>query len=223
MTEPHATSYEELRVRVTGLVRDADPEVLDGTAPATPEWRVRDVIAHLAGTTDDVVNGRLDGLASDAWTAAQVEKRRTVSFAELLAEWERWSPGFERMLAAGPLEVTGQALFDAFSHEQDIRNAIGRPGARDSAALDDAWEWFVAVRTSRGAPAIRFVTEQGEAVAGTGEPRATVRASRFELVRAITGRRTRAEMEAYGWEPEADPPMLLAAPFFAIRTESLGE
>ena len=37
--------------------------------PATPEWRAHDVLAHLVGVTDDVVNGRLDGIATDAWTA----------------------------------------------------------------------------------------------------------------------------------------------------------
>jgi uncharacterized protein (TIGR03083 family) len=223
MTEAHAISYEELRVRVTALVQEADSQLLEQQTPATPEWRVRDVIAHLSGVADDVVNGRLDGIASDAWTAAQVEKRSTMSFGDLLADWEQGSRGFEPMLAAAPMEVSGQALFDSFTHEHDIRNAIGRPGARGSHALDHAWEWFVAVRTTQGAPAIRFVTEGGEEVSGTGELRATVGASRFELVRATTGRRTRAEMERYEWDPAADPPILLGAPFFTIRAESLGE
>jgi uncharacterized protein (TIGR03083 family) len=223
MTEQHAPSYEALRVRVTEIVRDTEPELLEGPAPATPEWRVRDVLAHLSGVADDVVNGRVQGIASDEWTAAQVEKRRDLSIDDLLADWERWSPAFEQMLAAGPLEITGQALYDAVTHEHDIRHAIGRPGARDSDALEQGWEWQVAVRTVRGAPAIRFVTERGEQIAGAGTPAVTVQASCFELVRATTGRRTRKEIEAYAWEPEPDPPMLIAAPFFTIRTESLGE
>jgi uncharacterized protein (TIGR03083 family) len=223
MTEQHGPSYEALRVRVTELVLETDPDVLEGPAPATPEWRVRDVLAHLAGVADDVVNGRLEGIASDAWTAAQVEKRRDLSMDELVEDWERWSPGFEQMLAAGPMEITGQALYDAVTHEHDIRHAVGRPGARDSDALDHGWQWLVAVRAAAGEPAIRFVTEEGEDIAGVGEPATTVRASRFELVRATTGRRTREEIEAYAWEPEPDPSVLLAAPFFTIRTESLGE
>ena len=66
----------ELRVRVIELVRDVDPAVLDRPAAATPGWRVRDVLAHMVGVSDDVVNGRLDGIASDEWTGAQVERRR---------------------------------------------------------------------------------------------------------------------------------------------------
>src|SRR5689334_25417189 len=101
------------------------------------------------------------------------------------------------MLAAGPMEITGQALYDAVTHEHDIRHALGRPGARDADAIAHGWEWFVAVRTASGAPAVRFVTDQGDDVAGTGEPGVTVHASRFELVRATTGRRTRSEIESY--------------------------
>jgi uncharacterized protein (TIGR03083 family) len=223
MSEQHGVSYAALRVRVTDLVRDLDPAVLDRPAPATPEWRVRDVMAHMAGVADDVVNGRMEGITSDAWTGAQVDRRRELSLDDVIADWEQWSAGFETMLETGPMEITGQALFDAVTHEHDIRQAVGRPGARDSEAFDQGWEWFVAVRGARGAPAIRFVTERGDEIAGAGEPQVTVRAGRFELVRATTGRRTRAEIEAYGWDPEPDAPMLLAAPFFTIRAESLGE
>jgi uncharacterized protein (TIGR03083 family) len=223
MTEPHGPSYRELRVRVTAIVGDTNPELLEAPAPATPEWRVRDVVAHLAGVADDVVNGRMEGIASDEWTAAQVDKRRDLSIAELVADWEQWSPGFEQMLAAGPMEITGQALYDAVTHEHDIRHALGRPGARESDAINQGWEWLVAIRTSRGAPPIRFVTDRGENISGAGTPALTVRASRFELVRATTGRRTRHEIDAYEWEPEADATLLLSAPFFTMRTESLGE
>jgi uncharacterized protein (TIGR03083 family) len=223
MTEQHAPSYEQLRVRVTELVCDTEPQLLDRPAPATPEWRVRDVLAHLAGVADDVVNGRVEGIASDEWTAAQVEKRREFSIDDLLTDWERWSPDFEQMLAAGPMEITGQALYDAVTHEHDIRHAVDRPGARESNAIEDGWAWLVAVRTTRGAPPIRFVTEQGEQISGAGDPALTVRAPRFELVRATTGRRTREEIQAYLWEPEPDAALLISAPFFTMRTESLGE
>jgi uncharacterized protein (TIGR03083 family) len=223
MTEEHAPSYEALRVRVTALVHETEPGLLEGSAPATPQWRVRDVLVHMAGVSDDVVNGRLEGIASDEWTAAQVDKRREFSIDELLADWEQWSPRFEQMLAAGPMEITGQALYDAVTHEHDIRHAIGRPGARDSDAIDHGWEWMVAMRSVSGAPAIRFVTDRGEEIAGAGTPELTVRASRFELVRAATGRRTREEIVAYAWDPAPDPQILITAPFFTMRAESLGE
>jgi uncharacterized protein (TIGR03083 family) len=223
MTEAHATAYFELRARVTGLVGEVDPADLERPAPATPGWRVRDVLAHLVGVPDDIVSDRRDGIASDAWTAAQVDKRRDISVAALVADWDRWGPGFEELLAAGPPELTGQALFDAATHEHDLRHGVGRPGARASEAMQQGWDWFIDARTRMGAPAIRFVTERSDDVAGVGDPRVTVRAPYFELFRATTGRRTAAEMERYEWEPAPEPEMILAAPFFTIRTESLDE
>src|SRR3954471_14260388 len=129
MSEPHASAYGELRVRVTELLRQTDASALQQPAPATPGWRVHDVVAHLVGVPDDVVNGRLDGIASDPWTQAQVDKRTGCSAAEMLAEWEANAPAFEAMLAAAPGEIAGQAVFDAATHEHDLRHAVGAPGA----------------------------------------------------------------------------------------------
>jgi len=134
MSEPHAAGYRALRGRVRELV-ESDPAALDRPSPATPGWSAHDVLAHLVGVTDDVVNGRFDGIATDPWTAAQVEARRGMPVADMLDEWDAHSAGFEPMIGAAPMEIAGQALFDAATHEHDIRCALGRPGARDSDAL----------------------------------------------------------------------------------------
>jgi uncharacterized protein (TIGR03083 family) len=191
--------------------------------PATPEWRAHDVLAHLVGITDDVVNGRLEGLASNAWTKAQVDARVGRSTAELLEEWDETSPQFEEMLAAAPAEIAGQALFDAATHEHDLRNALGAPGARDSDAVDTGWEWIVEARTRAGAHAMCFVVEGGEAPSGVGDPVARIEASRFELFRAVAGRRTPDEIAGYRWDREPDPALVLGADIFTMRATSLGE
>ena len=85
----HGAIYRGVRLRITGLVRDLPDEVLNRIAPATPEWRVRDVVAHLAGGTADIVSGNLDGVASDDWTQVQVEARRDTPIGEVLDEWAR--------------------------------------------------------------------------------------------------------------------------------------
>src|SRR5215213_8776798 len=95
MSEPHATAYRELRLRVTEIVRAADASALSRPAPATPGWSAHDLVAHLVGVPDDVVNGRIDGVASDPWTQAQVDKRAGCSAAEMLEEWEQTGPAFE--------------------------------------------------------------------------------------------------------------------------------
>jgi hypothetical protein len=223
MTEVQAAALADLRVRVVELVADVDPVVLDGPAAATPRWRVCDVLAHMVGVSEDIVHGRVDNIGSDEWTAAQVDKRRDATIDELLAEWAEFGPQFELLLAGAPELVAGQAVFDAATHEHDLRTAIGCPGARDSDAMEVSWDWLVGVSAASGAPAICFVTERGEEMVGAGAPEFVVHAPRFEIFRATTGRRTATEIASYRWEPAPDPPRLVGKQLFTMRTESLGE
>ena len=93
--------------------------------PACPGWTVHDVVAHLAGIVDDALHGRLDGVATEPWTAAQVEGRGATS-AQLLAQWAAQAPAFESA------SLPPQAVADVACHEQDIRNALERPGDREN-------------------------------------------------------------------------------------------
>ena len=128
---------------------------------------------------------------------------------------------------AVPTSVSGQLIADAVTHEHDLRHALGRPGARDSDALTIGVTWVVGVLgglyDGAGEPALRVESESIAMTAGTGAVGATVRASTFELGRAIVGRRTIAEVAAYEWAPTAFPERLLVLPIFTPRTVSLSE
>jgi uncharacterized protein (TIGR03083 family) len=219
----YSKSYRDLRIRVADLIRAASPEAFDGPSPATPGWRVHDVLSHLVGVTDDVINGRLEGVATDSWTAGQVDPRRARTAVELLDEWEATAEQFEAVLDTAPPEMIGQGVFDAVTHEHDIRCALQAPGARDSDAFDIAWDWLIGARSRFGGEPIMFVTERGEVVAGAGEPSYRVEAPRFELFRATVGRRSTDEIARYGWDPEPNATLLLAGPIFAIRATPLDE
>lgn len=222
MSEAHAVAYAALRDRVSRLVAGVPEAVLAEACPATPEWSVHDVVAHLVGVTSDVLAGRMEGVATDAWTAAQVAARREVPTGRLLEEWGGNADGFGDALRRAPDAAVGQAIFDAATHEFDIRHALAAPGGRTSDAVAIGWAWL---RSARSAPpAVVAATEVGEERFGTGEPIATVRASRFELFRAFTGRRTLAEVEGYDWHPAPRPELLLASTeLFSFRTEPLDE
>ncbi len=125
MSESHATAYRELRLRVSDVIRETDASAFDAPAPATPGWRAHDVVAHLVGVPDDVVNGRMDGLASDPWTQAQVDKRVAYRSLTCWASGTRPVRPSRRCSSAAPAEIAGQALFDAAAHEHDVRHAIG--------------------------------------------------------------------------------------------------
>jgi hypothetical protein len=223
----HAAAYRGVRERVTDLVRAAAPEALDAIAPATPQWRARDVFAHVVGVATDVVNGNVADAAADHWTAAQVEARYDTPVAALIDEWAENGAKVDTFILALPTVVTGQLIADAVTHEHDLRQAFGQPGARDSDALVIAVNWVIGalgrLYDDTGAAATRFESEAVVATAGRGTVDATVRASTFELGRAIAGRRTLAEIAAYEWTPEPLPDRVLALPFFQPPERSLGE
>jgi hypothetical protein len=70
MTDTSGAAYGVVRERVTALVRTLDPAAEATPVPATPAWSVHDLLAHLVGVSRDAVEGRLDGVSTDAWTAA---------------------------------------------------------------------------------------------------------------------------------------------------------
>ena len=122
MTEV-ADHYRTARLRITELVLALDDEDLTRAVPACPGWTVHDVVSHIIGVADDAVHGRMDGVATEPWTAAQVDRGRGMSTADLLERWTEQAPVFES------LPLPPQAVIDLTTHEQDIRGAVDQPGA----------------------------------------------------------------------------------------------
>ena len=203
---PVGTAYASTRHRISDLV--ADPATGDAarTVPCCPAWSVHDVVAHLAGVVDDVLAGRLDGVATDPWTAAQVELRRGRPLAEVVDEWNALAPQFEQFLDyVGP--PGAQAVADIVTHEHDIRQALGSPGARGSDALAIGLDFIApGLRESarqRGIAPPGLRTPDGRAWLEPGDG-ASVTATAFELVRASTGRRSVAQLRALDWQGDVE-------------------
>jgi hypothetical protein len=208
----YAEIYGALRGRVSELVRDADDEQLEQMAPAAPEWRVRDLVAHLSGITADINAGNLEGVATDAWTARQVDARRDWTMVRLLDEWDTEGRKVEAVMPSLPDVAMGQMLFDAATHEHDIRGALERPGARDSDAMALAFDWSQQGLTAAADTAdvtLRLETDVAATTLGAGTRRIGVRVDWFELFRALTGRRSLDQMRAFGWDGEEMPELLV--------------
>ena len=207
-----ADAYASLRGRVGDLIRAASPEQLQAIAPATPEWRIHDVLAHVVGITSDILAGHMDGVASDAWTAAQVDARSDTPTLELLDEWTSNAAQVEPMLP-GFGTAAGQMIADAATHEHDIRAALGRPDARESDAvhIGSAWmaQWMGLAHTNAGHGALRIETDLWTETYGDGEPATTLGASAFELLRAATGRRSAAQIDAFDWNGPPRPEVVV--------------
>jgi uncharacterized protein (TIGR03083 family) len=207
--------YGACRERVTALVRGLAPGQDALPVAACPGWTVHDVVAHLAGTVSDVAAGRLDGIGSDPWTAAQVESRHAVPVSEIVAEWEQASPQFEDGLRAIGGTMALLAVADVWNHEQDLRGTLDADGGADTAAELAAIDGYLARRApdleAAGLAPLRCVAGSHESVSGEGTPGATVTALPFELARALAGRRTAPQMAAYRWEGDAAPYLAVLA------------
>ncbi len=136
-----ARLYGETRERLTTLVAGLDEAQLAAPVPACPGWSVADVIGHLAAIPEDALAGRLTGPPSEAETAVQVARFRGRLMAQTLAGWTEQAPRFEEIVAA--FEVW-PAVIDVASHEQDIRGAVGQPGARDTEVIKQMSGWLIA-------------------------------------------------------------------------------
>ncbi len=199
--------YRTCRERITALV--SDPSVDESVVvPSTPEWTVHDVVAHLSGISDDATTGNMGGAPGEAWTAAQVERGRTKSLQELLDQWARTSPMLEAVFSSPDGSPMLAGVIDVHTHEADLRHALGLPVEVPAEFL--AWV------------AERFRDGLAKQVATAGLPPVSVDASDLEWFRGRLGRRTTAEVCAYGWS--ADPAPYLEHFFvFGRADRSLGE
>ena len=145
--------------------------------------------------------------------------------AELTEEWETNGPQIDPLISSFGV-IAGQFLGDAVTHEHDIRGALDAPGARDSEGLAIGFAWLGArvgeMRDGAEAGALRVETEAGPYTFGSGPPTETCATSRFDFVRASTGRRSVEQIAAWDWDGEPRPE-LLVMPIFAPRPDPLIE
>jgi uncharacterized protein (TIGR03083 family) len=193
--------YRETRERLTALVSGLGDEELATPVPACPAWSVRGVLSHLVAIPQDALAGRLRGIPSEEFTAAQVARLADYDLAGLLALWQENAPQFERNIAAAGV---WPAVIDAASHEQDIRGALRQPGARDNEAIrrcaGKLLGWL------EPPVPLRVTVEDAEYRAGPDDgAELGLTTTRFEAFRWRMGRRSRAQLAALDWSGDAAP------------------
>jgi uncharacterized protein (TIGR03083 family) len=196
-----ARLYHETRERIIALVRGHDDAAWSTAVAACPGWSVRDVVAHLTAVAEDWASGRLAGPPTDEQTAAQIARFGGREVAEFLAAWTDAAAQLDHLV-----ETTGVAppLGDIICHEHDVRGAMGRPGARDSAAV-----WWASDRllTDLRTPVpLRVTVEDAQYRSGPAD-RAEIqlRTTRFEALRWRTGRRSLDQLAAMDWSGDPTP------------------
>lgn len=207
---------------MSGLGRTLSEADGDLRVPACPDWTVKDVFAHMAGVADDLLAGRLEGVATDPWTAAQVNARRDRTLAEIVHEWDAAAPGLVAALTPFGDDVDPRLVIDTWTHLQDVRAALGLAGDGDS----DTARWVAEglrrfshsqFRRAELTPdAVTFADEE------SGDDTAVV-VDRFEFARAATGRRSVGQLRSWSWTVADPEPYLPLVPVFASRAEDLLE
>ena len=186
--------YEAAREAFAEQVRTVDPDAL---VPACPEWTVRELLAHQVHQ----LHGALDGsfpvrAALDRLTAGSeaergdAERLQEAWVRRGVAEWREWTidgllETWSALARDAPVEVLDALVPDVVVHLFDLLGVTGVRRYRDHAMVERALSFW--------APA-----------AGVEMPD-TVE-DRFELLRIITGRRSRAQardvdhrVALYGW------------------------
>ena len=237
--------YEITRKELANFVSSLPQEDLGRSVPATPSWSIHDVIAHHAGVVEAVAAGDFPreffvAIGSEQgvtvlndWTDRQVRDRRDRPLQELLDGWEKATAAIAPMLRGDVpwpgdvLPFAGYVLVtDLAVHQQDIYGAMGLVKDRNETPIGIGFGVYRAGVDLRlkaaGGPALRLVTEHKDVVVGDGEPVATARGSRYELFRALSGRRSPDQIREYDWDGDPEPFLELFYPY-GLREEALVE
>ncbi len=240
-----ADVYEETRIAIRDFLESRPEEDLEREVPATPGWRVRDIVAHLIGDLESIslgdfpneffqLIGEPETIARlNAWTDVHVKSRADKPMDELLKEWDEITAvlvpkmrGQEPWPEGVPPFVNYILITDLGIHQHDIYGAFGVKRDRESPPVNIGVAAYITGIGWRleadGGGTIAFETDKRRVAGRSDVPDATVRAERFELFRALSGRRSADQIRAYDWEGDPEPFIKYFYPY-GPREEALVE
>ena len=183
--------------RVIGLVGSLTAQEAAVKVPACPDWTVRDLLSHMVGLDADVLDGDEPDDHNADWTQAQVAARTERDVPALIDEWTSLTEPLRAWMA----EHSTRPLGDVLIHEQDLRGALRVAGAQDTAGLQSLREKFAGQLGDAVTelPPMALIGD-GWTWASRGEvddAEVALRASDFDLTRALMSRRSAAQLRAW--------------------------
>lgn len=177
-------AYIALRRRVIDLIHSVPDEDSVRVVPSCPAWSTSALVAHMMGVNEDILAGRMEGVTTDAWTQAQVDRHTGESLRQLADGWESIATDFDAVLPHIPAPVNSQLVMDAVTHEHDLRHALGSSDARDTDAVHVALGWLFDMAETKQSGLGQQLSESGVAP--------------FQLLRSLTGRRSMDQIAELG-------------------------
>ena len=197
-------AYLEFRDRIVSLIREIPESQASLSVPLCPNWEVSSLISHIIGIPEDILAGRMEGVATDAWTQAQVDRHEGESLSRLADIFLSTAAEFDVVLPHIPSPVNSQLVMDAITHEHDLRHAVGRAGAQHSTAVDVA---------------LGFLLNMVDTIApGRAQELSDSGVSRYELMRSLSGRRSIEQMNQLELDGSQIAALLKGTPMVAPHT-----
>jgi hypothetical protein len=222
MDEDHGRLWSNTRRRIVDLLSGRSPDELGRPVPAAGGHTVYEVVALVVDAGVDALAGNVHGTLEPGpgWC-----ERAALDPAAVLRQWDAQVGDVAALVRAEP--GADRLLVDLVTHEHDLRTALDRPGARDDDAVVLAVELLARELNDRlraaGAPALRITCEQWGHETAPPPYYAILVADRFELFRALTGRRSAAEVRRWMWSDDPVPYLPYLAVHGALRDTDLDE
>lgn len=202
--------------RVDSLLTSCSDEQFSTPVAATDGKTIHELVALLSGMVDDALGGTVHGILNatpaNGSTGELIERLR--NRAQQVSDVVGTHPDGMRLIS------------ELATAEQDLRSALDQHAARDDDAVILSIEYLAGVMTQRlaaaGAPGLRITCEQwGYDTADTCHE--ILVADRFELFRAMNGRRSADEVRRWMWSSDPAPFLPYLAVWGSLRDTDLDE
>jgi Mycothiol maleylpyruvate isomerase N-terminal domain len=204
--------YERARRRFVLTIGGLQESELATVVPATPDWSVRDVLAHVVGLTADLNAQRFpdrEDIGGTLWGARQVASRRTTPIADIITEWTREAPEFEEGLRLFGYDEGCHFVADLHAHHQDVRSALGLSPDDEPITIALSLDHYLGfvdtiLRANQWGTLDVIAGNEQRTLGGAGQRHAVLKGSAFEVLRAFSARRSRRQLRELGREGDLD-------------------
>ncbi len=198
--------YPELREQLISLVVSLDAADRDRTVPLTPGWTIEQVVAHVCGLNADVIAGAVEGLGTDERTSAQVSTRAGMSLEDVCDEWRGYDAAMQAATAEVPL-LEQRLAADLVIHLHDVQHALDLTIDESDAATASAAHVYAVRIPDRWAAGtglqVSIELSDGFRSPSEGEADLVLRATPYDFLRSVSGRRSRTQVGALDWSGDA--------------------